>query len=115
MGATRRRFTDEYKANAVAFVLDEGRAIAEVARNIDVHEMTFGKWVKKERDAREAAQPEDAPLNESERTELIRLREEKKDVKTENAQLQMQASFAKKWRPGSRATSSEVCCDRGLG
>ena len=31
MGSTRRSFTDEYKASAVAFVLDEGRPIAEVA------------------------------------------------------------------------------------
>ena len=96
MGSTRRSFTDEYKASAVAFVLDEHRPIAEVARNIDVHEMTLGKWVKKERDARESARPADAPLTESERAELIRLRQDHKNVKAENAQLQMQVSFAKK-------------------
>ena len=96
MGSTRRSFTDEYKASAVAFVLDEGRPIAEVARNIDVHEMTLGKWVKKVRDAREAAQPLDLALTESERAELIRLRGENKDVKAENAQLHMRVSFAKK-------------------
>ncbi len=96
MGSTRRRFTDEYKSSAVAFVLDEHRSVAEVARNVDVHEMTLGRWVKKERDAREAQRPADAPLTESERGELIRLRQEYKDVKSENAQLQMQVSFAKK-------------------
>ncbi|MGI8721565.1 MAG: transposase [Geodermatophilaceae bacterium] len=48
MGSTRRRFTDEYKSEAVAFVIDDGRRpIAEIARNIGVHEMTLGKWVKK--------------------------------------------------------------------
>ena len=96
MGSTRRSFTDEYRASAVSFVLDEHRSIAEVARNIDVHEMTLGKWVRKERDTREARRPADAPLTESERGELIRLRQENKDVKSENAQLQMQVSFAKK-------------------
>lgn len=69
MGSTRRSFTDEYKASAVGFVLDEGRAVAEVARNIGVHEMTLRKWVKRERDSRPAAEPADTPLTESERAE----------------------------------------------
>lgn len=60
MGSTRRSFTDEYKESAVGFVLDEGRSIKEVARNIGAHEMTVGKWVKKERDAREATTGSDA-------------------------------------------------------
>ena len=47
MGSTRRHFTDEYKASAVALVLQDRKSIAETARNIGVHEMTLGKWVKK--------------------------------------------------------------------
>lgn len=96
MGSTRRRFTDEYKANAVSLVLDDGHTIAATARNIDVHEMTLGKWVKKERDIRESKREPDAPLTESERTELVRLREESKRDKEQIAHLQMQANFAKK-------------------
>jgi transposase len=86
MGSTRRSFTDEYKHEAVGFVIDGGRSIAEVARNIGVHEMTLGKWVKKEKDS--SPRP-DKPLDATERAELERLREE-------NAHLQMQVSFAKK-------------------
>lgn len=96
MGSTRRSFTDEYKAEAVAFVIEGGRAVAEVARNIGVHEMTLGKWVKRERDARASDVPADAPLNESERLELLRLRGELKDANAKNAELQMQVEFAKK-------------------
>jgi hypothetical protein len=48
------------------------------------------------------------PLQDSERAELERLR-------AENAELKMQVEFAKKLRPGSRKTSSEIRCDRGLG
>lgn len=96
MGSTRRSFTDEYKASAVGLVLDENRAVAEVARNLDVHEMTLGRWVRKERESREQAKPVDESLTETERAELIRLREENKAVKAENVQLQMQVSFAKK-------------------
>ena len=86
--ATRRNFTDEYKAQAVSLVLDSGRTIAEVARSIDVHEMTVGKWVKKERDTRRAA-GQDTPLSADERSELEALR-------AETARLRMERDFAKK-------------------
>jgi hypothetical protein len=47
-----------------------------------------------EEDARceEAATPPDALLDESERLELVRLRAELKDAKSENAQLSMQGN-----------------------
>lgn len=86
MGSTRRRFTDEYKAAAVELVLADSRSIADVARSIDVHEMTLGRWVKKVKDAGQAS---GQALNEDERAELDRLREE-------NKQLRMEAEFAKK-------------------
>ena len=44
MGSTRRAFTEEYKASAVEFVINDGRSVADVARSIGVHEMTLGKW-----------------------------------------------------------------------
>jgi transposase len=86
MGSTRRRFTDEYKQHAVRLVLDSGDPVAEIARNIGVHEMTLGKWVKKARDDGEESA---RPLNENERAELERLRKEV-------ARLRMEAEFAKK-------------------
>jgi len=96
MGSTRRSFTDEYKEQAVGFVLDDGRAIAEVARNIGVHEMTLGKWVKRMREDRDSALPADAPLTENERSELTRLRGEVRDANAAISELQMQVDFAKK-------------------
>ena len=86
--ATRRHFTDEYKAQAVSLVLDSGRTIAEVARSIEVHEMTLGKWVKKTRDARRA-NGEEPELSNDERAELEALR-------ADNARLRMERDFAKK-------------------
>lgn len=84
--ATRRQFTQEYKDQAVSLVLDSGRSIAEVAKSIGVHEMTLGKWVKK---AKDSGHSNDKPLDGSEREELRRLRKE-------NANLRMEAEFAKK-------------------
>jgi transposase len=56
MGSTRRHFTEEYKAQAVEFVIEDHRPIAEVARNIGVHEMTLGKWVKRAKDSGETSE-----------------------------------------------------------
>ena len=95
MGSTRRSYTPEYKAHSVAFVIDGGRPVAEVARNIGVHEMTLSKWVRVARDAAESGKP-DAPLGESERAELVRLRTESRDDKSAIAELRMQVEFAKK-------------------
>ena len=86
MGTTRRSFTAEYKASAVSLVLEDGHSIAETARNIGVHEMTLGKWVKK---AREYGERPEKPLTQTERAELVRLREEVKHAR-------MEAEFAKK-------------------
>jgi transposase len=49
--ATRRRFTQEYKDQAVSLVLDSGRTVAEVAKSIGVHEMTLGNWVRKAKES----------------------------------------------------------------
>jgi transposase len=86
--ATRRHFTQDYKDQAVSLVLDSGRTVAEVARSIDVHEMTLGKWVKKARQARAVADS-GKPVEGADREELERLR-------AENARLRMERDFAKK-------------------
>jgi transposase len=96
MGSTRRSFTEEYKDEAVRFVIEGNRSVAEVARNIGVHEMTLGKWVKKVREAEAAATPADAPLTETERMELIRLRAGEREKDATISELRMQVEFAKK-------------------
>ena len=88
MGSTRRAFTDEYKAHAVELVVNDGRTIADVARGIEVHEMTLRKWVKKSKDA---GQVQDHPLDGNERAELERLRED-------NKRLRMEVEFSRKSR-----------------
>ncbi len=103
MGATHRPYSDEFKAEAVKFVLDGGRSLAEVARNIGCHELTLGKWVRKARQEREAAGPPEQddpatgqPLSDAERVELIRLRAELKEANASLKELRMQVDFAKK-------------------
>src|SRR6266567_5904527 len=98
MGSTRRKFTPEYKAEAVQFVISSGQPIAEVARNLGIVEGTLGNWVAKARENGEVSEPE---LSISERAELQRLRKELQQVK-------MERDFLKKRRPSSRARVSKV-------
>ena len=77
-------------------MIEGNRSVADVARNIGVHEMTLGKWVKKVRDSRQEQVSPDAELTGSERLELIRVRSELKDATAKIAELQMQVEFAKK-------------------
>jgi transposase len=93
MGSTRRKFTPEYKAEAVQYVISSGQPIAEIARNLGIVEGTLGHWVAKARENGEVNEPE---LNVSERAELQRLRKE-------NQTLKMERDFLKKGAPRTLA------------
>lgn len=85
MSARRRKFTTEFKVQAAHRVIDSGRLIAEVARELNVSEQSLGGWVRDERRRMEAAKgTEDEPLTPAERAELVRLRkqvaEQEKDL-----------------------------------
>jgi transposase len=82
---SRRSFTDEFKRDAVALVIDEGRRVIEVARSLGVGEGTLGNWVRQARIDR----GERAGLTTSEKTELAELRKE-------NARLRMERDLLKR-------------------
>ena len=69
-GRVRRSFPREFKADAVALVLDEGRTIASVARALGIGESNLGNWVRQARVDR----GEREGLTTTERAELARLR-----------------------------------------
>jgi transposase-like protein len=41
----RRRFSPQFKAEAVQMVIETGKPIAEVARDLGIHDGTLGNWV----------------------------------------------------------------------
>ena len=82
---SRHRFTSEFKADAVAMVIDGDRSIVDVARSLGVVEQTLGNWVRQARIDR----GERAGLSSDERAELVRLRRE-------NAQLAMERDLLKR-------------------
>jgi transposase len=73
MAETRRKFDQDFRDGAVRIVQETGKPIAQVARDLGVHEGTLGNWVAK---AREAARPTSGQVSTSEREELLRLRKE---------------------------------------
>ena len=74
---SRRKFTPEYKIEAAHRVIDSGRSVAEVARELSLHEDTLRGWVKDERRRVEAAKGTGAELlSAAERAELLALRKQ---------------------------------------
>ena len=73
MREKRRKFGPEFRSEAVRLVVDTSRPIAEVAREIGVHEGTLGNWVNKYRAEHAGDEP---PLTLTERARLRELEQE---------------------------------------
>lgn len=85
MSSKRRRFTPEFRAEAVRLVTETGRPVAHVAEEIGIGAQLLGRWVQQSKPAAAA----DRALDVDERAELERLR-------IENADLRLDRSFLKK-------------------
>ena len=86
----RRNFTDEFKAGAVRLVLEEGKQVAQVARDLDLTQSALGAWVKQARADRSKGK---TGLTMAEREELSRLRRENRELRMERAILKKAAAF----------------------
>ena len=80
-----RKFTAEYRDEAVKMVIEGPRPIAEVAGDLGINESTLGNWVTKYRDEHPASED----LNISDRARL-------KELEKENRELRMERDFLKK-------------------
>ena len=76
-------------------MVNTGRPTAVVARELGIVEQTLGNWVKAYRARHEAG---DEALTEAERAELVRLRKEVSELKTDRAFLKKSVPLL---RPGS--------------
>jgi transposase len=86
----RRSFTDEFKDGAVRLVIDEGKTVAQVARDLDLTQSALAGWVKQARADRSKGK---TGLTTAEREELARLRRENRQLKMERALLKKWAAF----------------------
>ena len=86
----RRSFTEEFKAGAVRLVLDEGKTIAQVARDLDLSANSLSAWVRQARADRSHGK---TGLTTEERAELARLRKENRELRMEREILKKAAAF----------------------
>lgn len=88
--SSRRKFTAEYRAEAVALVIDSGRRVSDVAKSLGINETTPANWVNK---AKEQGDVPDNPLSLSERAELEKLRKDYAQLQMDNAFLEKAAAW----------------------
>jgi len=93
---TRRRFSDEFKEGAVRLVLDEGKTVGAVARELDLTASALSLRVRQARAERTKGK---SGLMKEEREELARLRKEVRELRLERDLLKkVSALFAKDQR-----------------
>ena len=83
---TRRRFTEEFKAETVKLVKQSDRSMAGIAMELGISAKSIGEWVRK---AEEAGNP----IEEDERSELRRLRKENQELRIEREILKKATAF----------------------
>jgi transposase len=86
----RRQFSDEFKEGAVRLVLDEGKTVGAVARELDLTPSALGLWVQHARAERTKGK---SGLMKEEREELARLRKENRELRMERDILKKATAF----------------------
>ena len=86
----RRVFTEEFKAGAVRLVLEEGKTVGQVSRDLDLTETALREWVHRARADRTQGR---TGLTTAEREELARLRKENRILAEEREILRKAAAF----------------------
>jgi transposase len=92
----RRRFSHQFKAEAVQLVLQSGRPIAEIARELAINEGTLGNWVNAWRNENPAPDPE---LTPTDRARMREMEDEIRRLRMENEFLKKAAAFFAKTQP----------------
>lgn len=90
MGGKYRKFSPEFRDDAVRLVIETSRPIAQVARELGINEGTLGNWVGQYRAEHAEDEP---PLSVSERARLREAERELREVRMENEFLKKAAAY----------------------
>ncbi|HEB6950223.1 TPA: transposase [Salmonella enterica subsp. enterica serovar Hvittingfoss] len=83
----KRKFTTEFKKEAVALVTEQGYTIAKAAASLGISAKTLRTWVA------DARHQDEGGLSEDERAELKRLRKEIRELRIEKEILKKASAF----------------------
>ena len=85
-----RKFSPEFRVEAVRMVIDSSRPITQVARELGVNDGTLGNWVAQYR----AEHADDDPaLTPAERIQLNEAQRELRELRMENEFLKRAAAY----------------------
>jgi transposase-like protein len=90
MTERRRKFSPQFRAEAVQMVIETGKPIAQVARDLGIGDGTLGNWVNAWK--REHPEP-DQPISPVERARVKELEDEVARLRMENEFLKKAAAF----------------------
>lgn len=90
MATKRRKFSAQFKAEAVQMVLATGKPIAVVARELQINEGTLGNWVALWRAEHPEPEPEVTPMD---RARITEMEDEIRRLRMENEFLKKAAAF----------------------
>src|SRR5215210_5382923 len=101
----RRRFTREYKAQAVQRLIESGRPLADIAAELDVSPGQLSQWRNEQLAAGSA---EALAQKKADEAEMLRLRREVKRLEEENLILRKAAAFFAKGIARPRSPSWQL-------
>ncbi len=81
----RRRFSDEFKRDAVEIVRSSDRSIAEVARELGIYDSLLGSWVRQD----QVNRGERDGVSSNDKDRLL-------ELERENARLRMERELLKR-------------------
>ena len=88
MGKKRNQYTKEYKVEVVGLIVEEGRPISEVARELGVAQSLLHRWKKKSEEGKIDPFPGKGRLSPED--------EELRQLRRENNRLRMERDILKK-------------------
>lgn len=92
----RRKFTPEFKAEAIKLCSEPGQSIGKVAKNLDLTETALRTWVKQAKI--DAGNGPSGALTTAEKAELAVLRKEVRELRMEREILKKATAFFAKYQ-----------------